>query len=274
MAEIAGVPHVDGRSAGATRPRRRLLAGRRLGVFLIICLLIAWELSARTGLVVSQNWPPVSEVFVAAVRDLLNGELLAPIAGTLYRTVVGFLMGTAAGILIGLMMTAIPLVRLTLAPTVELLRPLPVPALAPPLVLFLGLDDPMKITLVAFTAFFPVLINTIEGALSIEPTYRAVAATFGMSWLATVRKVLFPATLPYIMAGMRISLGLSLIVAVVGEMIAGSAGVGYYLVSMQYAERAPDMYAALLLIGIGGYLLNEAFLFVEHRVLHWHDQGS
>ena len=143
------------------------------------------------------------------------------------------------------------------------------PALVPPLVLFLGLDDPMKISLVALTAFFPVLVNTLEGALSIEPTYRAVAATFGTSRLATVTKVLLPATLPFVAAGMRTSIGLAFIVAVVAEMIAGAQGIGYYIVSMQFAMRPADMFAALLLLGLLGYLINSGFVLVEARLLHW-----
>ena len=120
----------------------------------------------------------------------------------------------------------------------------------------------MKISIVAFSVFFPVLINTVQGGLSIEPTYRGVAATFGLSWLETSRKVTFPATLPYIFAGLRISLSLALVVAVVGEMLAGGsgAGIGLYIVGMEYAGRAAEMYVAIFLLGLCGYLINRAFL--------------
>lgn len=247
-----------------------LLSGRRLGLWFVVLLLAAWELSARTGLVSSPNWPPVSAVFAALGREIGDGTLLPAMLGTLYRMAVGFSVGSIAGILLGLLMGANQWVRWMLEPTLEFLRPLPVPALVPPLILFLGLDDPMKISIVAFTAMFPVLINTLEGAISIEPTYRAVAATFGIPWLGTLCRVLFPAALPYVFAGLRISLGLSFVVAVAGEMIAGSSGVGYYLVSMQYAGRAADMCGALLLLGLCGYAVNWSFLCIDHRVLHWH----
>ncbi len=128
----------------------------------------------------------------------------------------------------------------------------------------------MKITVVAFTVFFPVFVNTLHGALAIEPTYRSVAATFGVSWFATLRSVLLPATVPYIFAGLRISIGLAFVSAVAAEMVAGAAGVGYYITSMQYAGRGADMFAALFLLGLSGYTINHAFLSIEHRALFWY----
>lgn len=244
--------------------------GRGIGFAFIGILLLLWELSARTGLVHSENWPPVSLVFAAVLRETIQGDLLKMLGGTLYRMLIGLLAGSALGIVTGILMARIPWLRLALSPSVEMLRPLPVPALIPPLILFLGLDDAMKITLVAMTAFFPVLINTMKGALSVEPTYQAVAATFHVPRMARLWKVAFPAALPFIFAGVRISIGLAFVVAVVGEMIAGASGIGYYLVSMQYAGRPADMYGALLLLAACGYLINRCFMRLERRVLAWH----
>jgi ABC-type nitrate/sulfonate/bicarbonate transport system permease component len=253
---------------------RRLFGGPRLGLWLIIVLLLLWELSARSGFIASSNWPPVSSILMAAVRDLGKGELIGALGGTLYRMAVGFLLGAAAAIALGILLSMSRLARLTLEPTIELLRPLPIPALIPPLILFLGLDDPMKIAVVAFTVFFPVFVNTLHGALAIEPTYRAVAATFGTSRFGTLRSVLLPATLPYVFAGLRISLGLAFVSVVAAEMVAGDSGIGYYITSMQYAGRGADMFAALFLVGLSGYLINRAFVVVEDRMLFWHKQSD
>lgn len=247
----------------------------RSGVLLIALILVLWEISARAGLVLSENWPPVSVIFLTLARKIIHGGDLWPaLGGTLYRALAGLVIGSAIGVAIGVLMGTVSIIRRTIEPTIELLRPLPVPALIPPLVLFLGLEDKMKITLVALTAFFPVLINTLQGVIAIEPTYRSVAATFGVSWFKTVRRVLMPAILPYVMAGIRTSLGLSLIVAVVAEMIAGSDGIGYYLMSMEYAERPADMYGALFVLAFCGYALNWAFVKLEKRVLFWYSQSD
>jgi len=247
--------------------------GGRLGLWLIVGLLLLWELSARSGLITSGNWPPVSDILRAAGRDLAKGELVSALGGTLYRMVIGFALGAATGAALGALLSLSRLARLTLEPTIELLRPLPIPALIPPLILFLGLDDPMKIAVVAFTVFFPVFVNTLHGALAIEPTYRAVAATFGSSWLTTLSSVLIPATLPYVFAGLRISLGLAFVSVVAAEMVAGDSGIGYYITSMQYAGRGADMFAALFLVGLSGYVMNRAFLVLERRILFWHSQS-
>jgi ABC-type nitrate/sulfonate/bicarbonate transport system permease component len=260
--------------AGRHSAFRHIFGGPRLGLWLIVALLLLWELSARSGFVVSANWPPVSLIAVAVVHGLAGGELLSALAGTLYRTAVGFLIGSGSAVILGLLLSTSTLARRTLEPTIELLRPLPIPALIPPLVLFLGLDDRMKITVVAFTVFFPVFVNTLHGALAIEPTYRSVAATFGVPWFATLRSVLLPATVPYIFAGLRISIGLAFVSAVAAEMVAGAAGVGYYITSMQYAGRGADMFAALFLLGLSGYLINHGFVVFERRALFWYHSAA
>jgi len=247
----------------------------RSGVLLILLILGIWEFSARSGIVLSENWPPISLVFLALARNLTHGgDIWRALGGTLYRALAGLLIGSAIGVALGVAMGTVSIVRRTIEPTIELLRPLPVPALIPPLVLFLGLENTMKITLVSLTAFFPVLINTLQGVIAIEPTYRSVAATFGVPWRKTLGMVLMPAILPYVMAGIRTSLGLALIVAVVAEMIAGSGGIGYYLMSMQYAERPADMYGALFLLAFAGYALNWGFVLFERRILHWYVQSN
>lgn len=261
---------LHGVASSDRRNQRRTFGGRRVsGYSLIIGLLLAWELSARLGIVRSENWPPVTQVLTAAAASLAGGDLALALTGTLYRMLVGLILGSAIGVLAGIALASSRWMRLTVEPLIELLRPLPVPALVPPLILFLGLDDAMKITVVAMTAFFPVFINTLEGATSVEPTYRSVARTFGVPPLRTMLTVLLPATTPFIFAGIRVALGLAFVVTVVAEMIAGDAGIGYYLVSMQYAGRAAEMYAALFLLAICGFTLNAGFLRFEQRILHW-----
>jgi ABC-type nitrate/sulfonate/bicarbonate transport system permease component len=243
---------------------------RIYGYVLVAALLAAWELSARSGLVVSANWPPVSAVFLALIDELRSGDLTAAITSTLWRMSLGYVCGVAAGIVGGMAMGTSPFLRRAFEPLLELLRPIPAPAIIPPLILLLGVDDAMKVTIIAMTAFFPVAINTMQGVSNIEPMYLAVSRTFRRSMLARLTRVELPAVLPFIFAGMRISLALALVVTVVSEIIAGSSGIGYYLVLMQYAVRAADMYAAIFVIAILGYLLNTAFIFAERRMIFWY----
>ena len=248
---------------------RGIWSTRLSGVLLIVALLGLWEFSARV-LVHSPNWPPLTNVLRALAAGLTSPELPMIFASTLGRMLVGFTIGAWIGIAVGLAMGASRFVHHMLEPLIEFLRPLPVPGIIPPLILLLGIDDRMKIFVIAFSAFFPIVINTAQGVRATDPTLIATARTFRHGRLRVLRSIILPASLPYIFSGLRISLALALIVTIVAEMISGSQGLGHYLVTMQYAMRAADMYAAVVLIAAAGYLLNLTFLAVEHRVLHWY----
>jgi ABC-type nitrate/sulfonate/bicarbonate transport system permease component len=258
------------REAASPVLRLRNLARSRLtGVLLIVALLVLWQVSALYW-VGSQSWPPLTAVFEAFIEGIRSGELFDIFGSSLYRLAVGYAVGVAAALGVGLLMATVRVAYLALEPLVELLRPIPIPAIVPPLILLLGIDDALKIFIVGFAAFFPVLVNTIGGVRAVDPVAINVARTLRVGRLRTVTRVVLPASLPYVMAGMRISLALALIVTVVAEMIAGSEGIGYYLMTMQYAMRAPDMYAAILVLAAVGYALNRGSLVVERRLLHWY----
>jgi ABC-type nitrate/sulfonate/bicarbonate transport system permease component len=245
------------------------MASRSSGFLLLLALLVLWEMSARLW-VSSPNWPPVTKIAVALVDGVRSGELLPVFGSSLYRMLAGYAAGSACALVLGLLMANVRAIYAALEPAMELLRPIPIPAIIPPLILILGIDDAMKIFAVGFAAFFPVLVNTIAGVRAVDAVAIDVARTFRIGRLRTALRVVLPAALPYILAGMRVSLALALIVTVVAEMIAGSAGIGYYVLTMQYAMRAPDMYAAIFVLAALGYSLNRGFLAVERRVLHWY----
>jgi len=239
------------------------------GLWLVLALFLLWEVSARTGMVDSPNWPPLSRVLLALGRDTLSGEIPMLVGSTLARMFAGLAAGTLAGVAVGLLFGASRAAQRVLGPTVELLRPIPIPAIIPPLVLFLGLDNTMKVTIAALTAFFPVLTNTAQGLRAVEADQIAMARTFGVPAPRRLFRVTLPAILPYVLAGLRVALALALVTTVVAEMIAGEQGVGHYLVLMQFAGRAEEMYAAVLVLALLGYALNRGFLLFERRTIGW-----
>lgn len=241
---------------------------RAWGLLLVAALLVLWEISARTW-VQSPNWPPVTQILRAGAAGLASGELVTVFVSSLGRMLAGFGIGAALGVVMGLLMGRIRVLQDALGPLVELLRPIHIPALVPPLILLLGIDTTMKVTVVAFATFFPVLVNTMSGVQSVEKTALDVARTFQVSPTRTLLQVVLPASMPYVMVGLRTSLALALIVTVVAEMISGSEGIGYHIVTLQFAMRAGEMYATILLLAVLGYLLNYGMLGVERRVLHW-----
>ncbi len=247
----------------------RLFRTRASGALLVALLLVLWQYSALYW-VSSPNWPPVTQIVRALWSGFASGELFEVFGSSLYRMLSGYALGVAAALVIGMLMASMRMFHAALEPTVELLRPIPIPAIIPPLILVLGVDDAMKIFIVAFSAFFPVLVNTVSGVRAVDHVAVDVARTFRAGRLRTALRVVLPASMPYILAGMRVSLALALIVTVVAEMIAGSSGIGYYIMTMQYAMRSGDMYAAIFVLAALGYALNRGFLAIEHRVLHWY----
>ncbi len=246
----------------------RALPPRFWGVLLLVGLLALWQASAICC-VSSTNWPPVTQILQAMARGMADGELAQVFGSTLWRMAAGFAIASGLGIVLGIAMATFPLADAALRALVELLRPVPMPAIVPPLILLLGIDHAMKVAAVAFACFFPVLLNTIGGVRAVDPVALDVARTLQVGRLRTLVQVVLPASLPAILAGLRTSLALALIVSVVAEMIAGSEGIGYYIMTMQYAMRSSDMYAAIFLLAALGYGLNYGLLAIERRLLHW-----
>jgi ABC-type nitrate/sulfonate/bicarbonate transport system permease component len=243
------------------------------GVILVAALLMLWEASARLGWVDSRNWPPVTAVFAAILRGFASGELTLLLLSTLRRMSIGYALGGGIGIALGMLLGSFRPLRYAIKPLIEVLRPIPAPAIVPPLILLLGVDDTLKITVVALACFFPVFINTLAGVEGIDDVLLQTARTFRAGRARTLIQVFLPATLPMIAAGLRIAIGIGLVVTVISEMIAGSSGLGYYIVQMQYAMKPEAMYAAIAALAVTGYALNRIFLALEARCVPWMGKG-
>jgi ABC-type nitrate/sulfonate/bicarbonate transport system permease component len=268
MSTIGTIESVQ-RPKAAGRSLRWTFDTRVYGLLLIVAMLVLWEVSARLGWIVSSYWPPVSLVILAALRGLAGGEVLVTLLATLRRAAIGYASGSTLGIVLGLLLGMNRWLRYAILPLIEIVRPIPTPAIIPPLILFLGVDDALKIFIIALASFFPVFTNAYSGVSAIDDTLLQTARTFRASWMRTMTQVILPATLPAIAAGLRTATSLALIVAVISEMIAGSSGIGYFLVEMQYALRPDLMYAAVIYLAVTGYTLNRLFLFLEARCIPW-----
>jgi ABC-type nitrate/sulfonate/bicarbonate transport system permease component len=229
----------------------------------------ALEVAARNGWVNRVFSPFPSEIAARLGGVLGSPALLEALGSTVGLLAAGFGLACAAGVLLGLAMGYHRPTYALLEPTLELLRPIPKPALLPPLILLLGLGAPMKVAIVFLGAFFPVLINTIEGVRTVDPVLVDVARTFRRGKLATVFRVILPASLPMILAGMRVSLGLGLILVTLAEMLTGIHGLGAQLVDAQRAFRVQDMYAWTVVLASLGLALALSFDALERRLIFW-----
>jgi ABC-type nitrate/sulfonate/bicarbonate transport system permease component len=245
------------------------MRARLPGFLLIALLLAAWEIASATGFVDPVSLPRVSTILSAWWSALSGGAIIAAVLPTLWRILAGFALASLVGIPLGLLMGTIPLVYRLLEPLTEFIRPIPSAAYIPVAILFLGIGDEMKIFVVFLASLFPILLNSYAGVRGIDPVLIDTAHTFRTSRATTLRQIVLPASLPSILTGMRISVGLSLIVAVVAEMISGNSGIGYFILNNQRIFRVPEMFAGIFTLGLLGFMINLAFLRIEHHLLRW-----
>ena len=239
------------------------------GVAVLVLMLAAIELATQRNWINGALLPAPSRIAAVLAEIIASGDFIRPLAATLGHLACGFAIGATFGVVLGMAMGYWQAVYMLLEPLVEFVRPLPKPALVPALILFLGVDDAMKNTSVALAVFFPILLNTIQGVSSVDRTLVDTGRTFGYGNASIIRKIVMPAAVPYILAGMRVSLGLGLILAVLSEMMAGNNGLGFLIVDMQRAFRVRQMYAWLIILAIVGYGLNALIVWIERRMLNW-----
>src|SRR5262249_61443138 len=167
------------------------------------------------------------------------GDLLP----SLWRMFAGYFIGVALGVAIGLVMGYVRFFYNLLEPITEVLRPIPSPAYLPIMILFLGIDDEMKIFMIAFASVFPVLLNTYNGVRSVDPIQVQTARTLGVSGRKLLTRIVLPASSPYIFTGMRISLAVALIVIVISQIVAASNGIGKFILNCHRGLKRTQSFA-------------------------------
>ena len=234
-----------------------------------LAILAAWQVwAASTG---SRYFPPPLTIF-AEFQDLwLFSEFGTHVVPSLERILLGFGLGSAFGIALGIPLGLSAWSHRFAMPHIEYWRSMPPPALLPISVILLhSIGNLQKVSLIAFFCFFPVLLNTMEGVRGIDPTLMETARAYGVPARDQIRRIVFPAALPRISAGMRLSVSLAVIIMVISEYFSSTSGVGYVLLISKNTLQMGPMWAAIVLIGLIGYLLNVAYLLAERRFLAWH----
>ncbi|MES2712449.1 MAG: ABC transporter permease [Pseudomonadota bacterium] len=239
------------------------------GLALLAALVAGLEWAVNAGLIRRALLPPPSVIGIALWDLLASGEFAEPLFATLRLVFAGFVIGSALGIVTGVAMGWWIAAYRLLEPLVELLRPIPKAALVPALMLFLGIGEAMKITSVALAVFFPVLVNTLQGVRGVDRVMLDAGRTHGWGTAHVLVHLVLPAALPFILAGMRMALGLALVLAVLSEMLSGQGGLGFLILDMQRSFQVRLMYAWLVILAVVGLALNTLFLVAERRVLHW-----
>lgn len=244
------------------------------GILFIVVLLAALEIAVATGMANATLSPPPSRIAAEVIRLIGSGKVWAPLGHTLSLLAAGYALACVFGVLIGILMGQYRWLYNLLEPLVELLRPLPKPALLPPLMLLLGLGSAMKISIVALGATFPILINALQAARGVDSVLVNTARTLGHGGVAILWRVVLPSTAPMVLAGMKVSLGLSLVLVILAEMLSATGGLGAVIIDMQRSFRVTEMYAWVVILSIVGLSLVSVFNFIQRRLTFWQAGGA
>jgi ABC-type nitrate/sulfonate/bicarbonate transport system permease component len=233
-----------------------------------LLLTVVMEITARLGWLTSYV-PPPTTIFAAMWTGLLNGDISSQIGTTLGVYFRALAIGSTLAITIGILMGTYRPVYNAFKVIVEFMRPVPSVAMIPLAILFFGLGATMRIVVITYAVFWPLLINTIYGVRAIDPQALDVARNFGITGAEALRRVTLPSAVATIATGFRISASIALIVTVTTELVAGNSGIGFFISQMEQANRLPPMYAAIILTGIMGYMLNALYFTLEHKIVFW-----
>jgi len=254
--------------SSAVIPRLRLRVPA--GAVLPALALIALEIAVRTDVVPARLFPAPTQI-AATLWDLAQRDLALHVTVSTARVAAGFAIGAllavAAGILVGLNRR----VESALEPSFQALRAIPGLAWVPLLLLWLGIDELPKITLIAIGAFFPVYLNVVAGIHGVDRKLVEVGEMHGLSPRELVRRILLPAALPNIFTGLRTGLSLAWMFMVAAELIAATRGIGYLLTDGRETSRPDIVLAAILLLAVLGKLSDGVLRTIERRRLAWRD---
>jgi len=244
------------------------------GIFSILVMLIAWELFARSGKVTPFMLPPFSAVVERIYTDAVAGDLWRNLGLTMYRAMTGFVIAAVGGVTLGATMSRNKIVRWFFDPIISVGFPMPKIAFLPIIMLWLGLYDLSKISIVVFDAIFPVVTATLAGIAGVEKELIWSARNMGASEREVMWQIALPAALPQILTGLQVALPIALIVAIVAEMAMGGYGLGGAMMSASRFADSRGVFAGIVEIAIIGYALIKAMAVVRRRLLVWHQETA
>jgi ABC-type nitrate/sulfonate/bicarbonate transport system permease component len=248
--------------------RQTRVLGVGLEIAVPIAVLAFWALlSARST---SFYFPPLLDIFSTFRKTWLFSRVGSDVAPSLARMLTGYAIAVVAAVVIGVALGSSRALGRAVDPVVQFLRAIPPPVLIPAGILVLGVGSDMKIALIAFVCFWPILLNTIDGVSGVDPALHETARSFHIPRRERLLRVVLPSASPQIFAGARVSLSLALIMMVVSEMVASTNGIGYFVLQSQRTYAIAAMWSGIFLLAILGYLFNLLFLLSERWLLRWH----
>lgn len=261
----------------ADAPVTEVAAARRLwdrrglriagGIILPVLLLLVWHLVTASGLVPPYRLPAPASVFAAAIDLAERGQLWTHIAISVQRVLLGFAIGSAIGLAIAAVVGLSRLGDVLLSPTLAAVRAVPSLAWVPLLILWIGIGEESKVTLIAIGAFFPVYTTVAAALRHVDPQLVEAGRSFSLNGWSLFRTVQLPAVVPSVVSGLRLALAQSWLFLVAAELLASSMGLGFLLDDSQNNGRVDRILLAIVLLALLGALSNALLGFAEKRLL-------
>ncbi|MGC4878200.1 ABC transporter permease [Micromonospora sp. DT43] len=259
--EAAAVAAPDPRRPRPARRWRRLVSP--------VVLVLGWELAARTGLLAPEKLPAPSDVLATGWRLSRDGTLAVHLLDSLTRAGAGLLIGGVLALVLG---TVAGLLRLgddLVDPPVQMARMLPHLGLVPLLIIWVGIGESLKISLVALGAFFPIYFNTYAGIRDIDERLVEAARACGLGQAARLRHVVLPGALPSLFLGLRLAIGAAWLSLVVGEQVNAQTGIGFLMMEAREFSQTDVVVLGLLVYALLGLISDLALRVAERRMLTW-----
>jgi len=246
-----------------------VVVNRLISVGTPLLLLVAWELAARAHAIDTRFFSSPTRIFAQFWLMLADGELLYHTLATVTRILIGFVIGTTIGIVLGLAIGLIPTVAAALEPLVDATFPIPKVGLLPLVIILFGIGEASKYAIIAISVVYLVIINTAAGVRQIERIYLDVGRNYHAGRLMMFTDVALPGALPSIVIGMKVSMGVSLIVIVTAESLAAKSGIGFLIWTSWQVFEVEKMYVGLLMTAILGFASSVMLDWAERRLIPW-----
>lgn len=261
------------RSASVWQPAKRLVRFTPVGLLLPLAVLILLELCVYSGWIPAHLMPAPSALLLT-FQELAAGPLWSHILASSQRVLLGFTIGSGLAILLGTLVGMSRRLEAYLDPSFQALRAVPGLAWVPLLLIWLGIDEISKVTLIAIGSFFPVYMNMVAGVRNVDRKLVEVGTQLGFSQTALMQRIMLPAALPYLFTGLRNGLSMAWLCVVAAELLAATEGIGYLLTDGREVSRPDLVLTAIITLALMGKLTDSLLKHVEKHMLRWRDSFS
>ena len=257
-----------------TTPRRELPAGLGLATSLLFAgsILAFWTIVTYSGMVDTTFFPQPHTVLTAFWKTLLDGSLAKHTWSSLVVINIGFILSSVIAIPLGILMGSFRIVQAAIEPVVNFMRYLPVTAMIPLLILWIGIGLEEKVAVIFIGTFFQQIVMVADTARQVPNEMFSAAYTLGAGRRQVVSKVLIPATMPGVIDTLRVTMGWAWTYLVVAELVASNSGLGYMSMQAMRGLHAERIFLAILVIGLLGLITDQLFKLAKRRLLPWAEQ--